>query len=309
MPYLLTHDESIPRGLRRIAREEIDSAIAHLRVKEPAKRDEAIHEARKNIKKLRGLVRLLMPCLGKGGRRENTALRDLGRTLSEVRDAAALIETVDLLGKKYQEDAAITRLASVRSAMVRRRNAARRQADASATGEAGITALRGLRRRLNSWEIGVDFALIAPGLKATYKRGRQAMARASRHSGADSLHELRKRVKDYWYQVRLLEGIFEPDQSPENALKDLQEWLGDAHNLAVLREKAGAEFEGLTPLIDEFEKELRHKSLAAAKELYAMKSRAHVGRLAELWEKKRGGAARKSAKNTEARSAKATSAA
>ena len=61
MPYLLAHDESIPRGLRRIAREEIDSAIGNLRVRQLSKRDMAVHEARKSIKKLRGVVRLLMP--------------------------------------------------------------------------------------------------------------------------------------------------------------------------------------------------------------------------------------------------------
>src|SRR5437868_1078564 len=106
MPYRLQHDESIPRGLRRIAREEIDSAIDHLRVKQPSKRDEAVHEARKCIKRLRGLVRLLMPELGSAGHEENTTLRDLGRTLSAVRDAAAMIETVDLLGTRYRDDPA-----------------------------------------------------------------------------------------------------------------------------------------------------------------------------------------------------------
>ncbi|MDE3194884.1 MAG: CHAD domain-containing protein, partial [Acidobacteriota bacterium] len=64
MPYRLALDESIPRGIRRIAREEIDSAIANLRIKTPSKRDEAVHEARKSLKKLRSLVRLVSPCLG-----------------------------------------------------------------------------------------------------------------------------------------------------------------------------------------------------------------------------------------------------
>src|SRR5579862_3122658 len=141
MPYRLEHDESIPRGLRRVAREEIDSAIENLRVKQPSKRDDAVHEARKNIKKLRGIVRLLMPELGAEGVRENIALRDLGRTLSEVRDAAAMIETVELLGKKYRDDPAGTKLARVPSAFVKRRNVARAHADTTPSAEQGITAL------------------------------------------------------------------------------------------------------------------------------------------------------------------------
>src|SRR5215469_16277778 len=107
MLFRLTHDESAPRGLRRVAREEIDSAVAHLRVKTASKRDESVHKARKSIKKLRGLVRLLTPELGDAGKRENAALRDLGRTLSSVRDAAAIVETVDLLSKRYSHSPAV----------------------------------------------------------------------------------------------------------------------------------------------------------------------------------------------------------
>jgi len=288
MPYRLEADESIPRGLRRIAREEIDSAIENLRVRQPSKRDGAVHEARKSIKKLRGLVRLLMPGLGAAGKQENIALRDLGRTLSEVRDAAAMIETVDLLGKKYHDDPAVAKLAPVRAAFVKRRNAARVHADSTPSAEEGIAALRRLRRRLNNWNIGADFACIAPGLKKTYRRGRHALAQARKDPDAENLHSLRKRVKDYWYQVRLLENLWplaglRAGLSPENALRELQEQLGDAHNLAVLRETAVKGFEGVAHLIDDFEKELRVRSLAAAKDLYAEKAGAHVDRLTELW--------------------------
>src|SRR5947207_13920260 len=85
MPYRLTPDESIAGGLRRIVREEVDFAVAQLRKaqlrkagsrkEDPDSRAESIHEARKSIKKLRGIVRLLMPGMGDAGKRENAALR------------------------------------------------------------------------------------------------------------------------------------------------------------------------------------------------------------------------------------------
>jgi CHAD domain-containing protein len=310
MPYRLVHDESIPRGVRRIAREEIDSAIEYLRVKQQSKRDDAVHEARKNIKKLRGLVRLLRPGLGETGRQENVALRDLGRTLSEVRDAAAMIETVDLIGQKYHDDPVVTKLAPVRAAFVKRRNAARVHADSTPSAEEGIAALRRLRRRLNTWNIGADFAAIAPGLKKTYRRGRHALAQARKDPDAVNLHHLRKRVKDYWYQVRLLESLWPlPGLCPEKALKELQEQLGDAHNLAVLRETAVAGFEGVAHLIDDFEKELRIRSLASAKNLYAEKPGAHVELLTALWAAWRGETERKGPKTASASAADSTSAA
>jgi CHAD domain-containing protein len=325
MPYRLEADESIPRGLRRIAREEIDSAIENLRVRQPSKRDGAVHEARKSIKKLRGLVRLLTPGLGTAGKQENTALRDLGRTLSEVRDAAAMIETVDLLGKKYHDDPAVTKLAPVRAAFVKRRNAARAHADSTPSAEEGIVALRRLRRRLNTWNIGAEFDCIAPGLKKTYRRGRNALARARKDPDAVNLHNLRKRVKDYWYQVRLLESVWPlaplcpetlcpeklcPEKlCPEKTLKELQEQLGDAHNLAVLRETAGKGFEGVAHLIDDFEKELRTKSLLTAKDLYAQKAGAHVDRMNALWMAWRDDTERKGPKTVSVSAANTTSAA
>jgi len=310
MRYRLERDESIPRGLRRIAREEIDSAIENLRVKQPSKRDDAVHEARKSIKKLRGLVRLLMPGLGDTGKQENIALRDLGRTLSEVRDAAAMIETVDLLGKKYHDDPAVAKLAPVRAVFVKRRNAARVQGDSTPSAEEGVAVLRRLRRRLNNWNIGTEFVSIAPGLKKTYRRGRHALAQARKDPDAVNLHNLRKRVKDYWYQVRLLESLWPmPALSAENALKELQENLGDAHNLALLRETAVNGFEGVAHLIGDFEKELRVKSLATAKDLYAEKAGAHVQRLTELWMTWRDDTERKGAKTVTASAANTISAA
>lgn len=315
MPYRLEHDESIPRGLRRIAREEIDSAIENLRVTQPSKRDDAVHEARKSIKKLRGLVRLLMPGLGPAGKQENIALRDLGRTLSEVRDAAAMIETVDLLGKKYHDNPAVAKLAPVRALFVKRRNAARAQGDSSPSAEEGIAILRRLRRRLNNWNIGIEFVSMAPGLKTIYRRGRHALAQARKDPDAVNLHNLRKRVKDYWYQVRLLESLWQlpplsPENAcPENALQELQEQLGDAHNLALLRETAVKGFEGVAHLIADFEKELRVKSLAAAKDLYAEKSGGHVQRLTELWMTWRDDTERKGAKPVTASAANTISAA
>jgi CHAD domain-containing protein len=283
MLFRLTHDESAPRGLRRVGREEIDSAVSHLRVKTASKRDESVHEARKSIKKLRGLVRLLTPELGDAARRENMALRDLGRSLSPVRDAAAMVETVDLLGKKYPDTPALAKLTQLRAAMVRRRNAVRRQADATPDVEKGVTVLRSLRKQLNQWNIGADFQTLAPGLRVTYRRGRRAAERAKRNPNARNLHELRKRVKDYWYQVRLLENMWPDRESPEGALRDLQEKLGDAHNLTVLRDRPEAAIDGIVELINELEKDLQEKALHAAEKLYEERPRAHVQRLEELW--------------------------
>jgi hypothetical protein len=89
--------EPVPEGIKRIVREEIEAAVRHLSGQGKPDRDEAIHEARKNVKKIRGVLRLMRPELGEIYRLENTHFRDIGRQLSQFRDAGAMIETFDAL--------------------------------------------------------------------------------------------------------------------------------------------------------------------------------------------------------------------
>jgi CHAD domain len=81
----------------RIAQGRIDDAIERLRDhgREPA---EAVHEARKDLKKLRSLLRLARPVLGgELYRRENARFRNLGRSLSATRDAEVNLQTLAAL--------------------------------------------------------------------------------------------------------------------------------------------------------------------------------------------------------------------
>src|ERR1700730_254363 len=104
MAYQLSSEESVPEGLRRMFREEFKSAVDQLKTKNGAKRDEAIHEARKSIKKIRGVLRLVQPELGGVFRFENRRLRDAGRKLSAFRDAGSVIEVFDNLKRKYSQE-------------------------------------------------------------------------------------------------------------------------------------------------------------------------------------------------------------
>ena len=57
MAYRWKQGETIPAGARRIAVEQIAKALGHLEMGEGS-REAHIHEARKSMKRLRGLVRL-----------------------------------------------------------------------------------------------------------------------------------------------------------------------------------------------------------------------------------------------------------
>ena len=61
--YRLKRSESVDSGVRRIACEQIDEALEHLTQMSAEDSRSAVHEARKNAKKFRGLVRLVRPAL------------------------------------------------------------------------------------------------------------------------------------------------------------------------------------------------------------------------------------------------------
>src|SRR5689334_5586263 len=103
MGYHFENDESASEGVKRVAREEIDSAIDSLRSKHGRDRDEGIHEARKSIKKLRALLRLVRNELGDAYESDVSRLREVGRKLSEFRDAGALVTSFHDLRDRYKK--------------------------------------------------------------------------------------------------------------------------------------------------------------------------------------------------------------
>jgi len=83
MAYELQLDETVEDGLRRIAVELIDDSIGWLDRSDRAP-DAAVHEVRKDCKKLRGLLRLVRPAAPALYRAENRIFRDAARPLKAM---------------------------------------------------------------------------------------------------------------------------------------------------------------------------------------------------------------------------------
>ena len=81
MAYQFTNTESVPEGIRRVVREEIDAAIHELTDKEMDPH-EGVHQARKRFKKIRAVLRLTRQELGEVYSIEAPRFRDFGRKLS-----------------------------------------------------------------------------------------------------------------------------------------------------------------------------------------------------------------------------------
>jgi hypothetical protein len=94
MGYYLEINEPIPIGIKRFFLEQTDQIIASLNDNK-ADLDEAVHNARKCMKKIRALLRLVRKGIDPAvHKRENAYYRDISRHLSELRDSAVKIETL-----------------------------------------------------------------------------------------------------------------------------------------------------------------------------------------------------------------------
>src|ERR1700731_1284920 len=100
--------EAFLKAIPRLARERIDRVIESLSEK-PHPGAESIHEARKDLKSLRALLRLVRGSLGDGVReRENLFFREAGRSLSTIRDPQALLETLEHFDSQHRDHSSLS---------------------------------------------------------------------------------------------------------------------------------------------------------------------------------------------------------
>jgi CHAD domain-containing protein len=270
--FRLKTDEGIPDGVRRIARGRIDHAIDAL----GDASEEGVHDARKDMKKLRALLRLVRGEIGdKVFRREADTFRDAARELSGVRDADVMLATLADLEERYEADVGPVRQA-VEAHRLRTGGGGRRQA-----AETAIAILTEARGRVDDWPLERDgFEALEDGLRRTYRRGRRDWRAALEEPSDENLHEWRKRVKDLWYHCSILQESWKPVMTAlADEAHELSDRLGDDHDLAVLLD-FGAE--SLEPLIDERRAELQEQAFAYGSRLYADKPKAFVRRI-EHW--------------------------
>jgi CHAD domain-containing protein len=297
--YRLKRSESVPEGIRRMALGQIDDALEQLEAGgSPDERDGAVHEARKSMKRVRSLLRLVRDELGaEVYRRENGEFRAVGRVLSPIRDSRVTVESLDALVERTELRA--HDVAGLRAALVERHTAARRLAEKG--GEAftdAVSTLEAARERVPDWPLERDsFGAVKPGARRMYRRGRRAMAAASDEPSDEHLHEWRKRVKDLWYHTQILESL---DKRRMKAFAEqaheLSTLLGDDHDLAVLRVEVDQRPEAferpehldeLTRAIGQRRRELQLAARGLGATVYADKPKRYVGRLKRCWRKAR----------------------
>lgn len=238
MNFKISTNEQINNAVKRIGIELLDDSISRLQ-NINLTFDDSIHETRKNFKKMRGLIRLVRFELGSNlYKKENVLFRDTGRILSGIRDAAVMVETVDLLRKKYPKEISREDYKQLRKNLSLRARRIRAQFKKNQQLiEAIIKILTKHKDEFRKLPLRKkSFKQIVPGSKLVYERGQNALAAAKKYPSAENYHEWRKRVKYLWYHTRILEEAW-PDYMNilSNKLSELSDVLGLEHDLAELR--------------------------------------------------------------------------
>jgi CHAD domain-containing protein len=290
MDYGFRRDETSSAAARRVAKEQLEAAIAELEAMVDV--DRHVHSVRKRLKKLRGLLRLLQYELGRDAfRLENRTYRDAGHRLAGPRRAAATLAAFDALMQHYPGALSQESRAALRGRLVAERDRLVEEMHGENHAQEVEAALAASLERLPSWPLERDgWALFARGFERSYARGRRAFRAAEEQPTTENLHEWRKSAKHYWYHVRLLERVWpHAMRALEAALGKLTEELGDDHDLDDLRqvfvstmppEELASATARLLAAIDERRQELRSSAFALGRHVYAERPKAAAHRMA-----------------------------
>jgi CHAD domain-containing protein len=278
-----------------VAREQLDNALADIQ-NEQMDRHETVHQVRKRFKKIRGLIRLVRPGFEKTYQRENANFRDVGRELSDVRDAQSLIEGFDRLTATEQTSDSEKPFASLREHLVARRaRIAGEHADLSGQLATLTENIHRAKARVADWELkGRGFAAIAGGFEKTYERGQLAMEKAARDQATvEDFHDWRKWVKYHWYHCRLLENLWKPMMKARCAeTKHLAELLGEDHDASLLEQLLKqhgdempdeAEVLAFRAVIEKAQRKIRKEAFLVGQRLFAEKPKHLSRRMAAWW--------------------------
>ncbi len=291
-------DEPLPWAVHRISIGLLSRAIADLRPHEDSSFDEGVHSARKRMKRLRAMLRLVRDDVGyRTYREENVVLRDTARTMSSVRDGWVLVETLRRLRGTYADLLDEETFMTPDAWLLARREEQRRMVTRPILSHA-ICSLGTARSRFANFPIEEaitdDYGAIAGGIERVYRRGYRGLERAGATRAVEDLHEWRKRVKYLRYQMEALTPMYPALIGPAaKGLDKLGKLLGYDHDLAVLAKtvlehpascRDDRELWMLVALIHERRTTLQTQALRLGSALYVEEPSSFVDRIGAYWE-------------------------
>lgn len=298
MSFRIDPKKPFAEELQRVGVELIDDAIAALS-QQPDGPHAAVHNARKKFKRLRALYRFAASEEPKFRKAENIRFRDIARSLSQAREAAALVETILYLQPFSRSKAESKALASAHDTLVERRDAMTsedgdlpaRITDALMECEKGKHALLHL-----SLPSGKKTA--AKLISKTWGKQRQkaldALSQCHEQGHDEDFHDLRKSGQIYWMHLALMRRLWPSAMRAKKIdAKRLVDLLGHEHDLSMLKTFADQEPEHfaddttlacLLEAITHRQQALRQECLELADQVFAESAKAESRIVGLLWE-------------------------
>ncbi|HKY56930.1 MAG TPA: CHAD domain-containing protein [Aeromicrobium sp.] len=278
-------DVDFETGFRKTVMEPAADAVTLLERYE-LDRARAVHETRKDLKKLRAAIRLLRDHVDEEfSAAEGVRLRDAGRLLASARDAEVKVRTLTSLrtrgvlpvDEKVLDDwtAALER---DRDDLVRRLDDPHVPVGSTAAAVRSIDAVIEECQSVAAWPVtGLTLRDVRLALIRERSRGIAAMGLVAEGGDDADVHDFRKRIKDLWHHLDLLCDVLPTVTEAQVQLAhEVSDLLGDHNDLAVLVEDARARPDIVSAhdlvTIDEavraVQEDLRARALEEARTLY-----------------------------------------
>jgi len=296
MAYRLKLNNTVEENVTRILDEQLEKAQYQLSESSIEESANAIHDARKRLKKSRSLLRLVRKSLDKGVYKdEKNALRDIGRSLAPARNGEAYQKTLNHLLKRYDDMLDLQAFSDLQQGLLDfHRSKLRSLTEEAEPMISVVSALKESRSRLSKLELQkTGWDALRKNLKRNYQQGQERFSVAYEEGSDRTFHEWRKRVKDLWYDLRLLQPTWSPVLSAFKAeAHQLAKYLGDDHDIAELRDflthhptvnVQESHLMVLLPLMGDRQQELRQQAKPLGQRLYAEKPNAFVKRMGDYW--------------------------
>ena len=299
MSYRLKSGEPPSQGLKRVFREETQSALQLCR--RPFKqRSITVHETRKHLKKLRAALRLATAKTGKDWHtREDRSLSEIAKLVSDLRDAHVRLQTLIRIREDMDGHSALRSFPKIEELLSMELESF--SAAFAGWRKQAIPKLKAAKKRLSDWPLDdTTWKQVCGAVAKSYRRGRDALTQVLKKPSPGTFHEWRKEVKQLWYQLRLLQPLNRVVlEKIASDAKTLGELLGLDHDFAFLLARLEAErndsalqaeHAALQKLIRKRSRKLQRNATELGRRFYAEPPKAFAKRISifiKVWKSKK----------------------
>lgn len=233
MSYRLKVSEPLGEAVPRIICEQIERVRDELSdQRDPVA---AVHEARKSLKRIRALLKLVRPGLDAAVYdREANRYRTIAGELSPTRDRDVMASSLTSMIKVARADEAPA-LLDIKAKLLT--PAASGDSSGPRQHDGVLAKLAEAQAAAQGLVVEGDADTVKQGLRNAYRKGRRLQRRAYDEASDETFHELRKSVQLHWRHMQLLQKSWpELFAARIEAARSLSQMLGDQQDMAVLIE-------------------------------------------------------------------------